>query len=189
MELKLYTIDELIEEENKKNLEYQEKYLKIYAEEAEEIVHQYRTWAIVPSGIDCLTDYYPIQKERLPENWNWILAMAEKGWVEMNDFLHCFEAAQRYFHPSIYGTQNRRGVVDKKVELVAPKRKPISSQLRFEVLKRDNYKCGICGSSAKDGVKLEIDHKVPVFKGGKNHINNLWTLCWDCNRGKGIKEI
>jgi hypothetical protein len=61
--------------------------------------------------------------------------------------------------------------------------------LRFDILKRDNYRCQICGRDASDGVKLEIDHKVPKSKGGQDTYENLWTLCYDCNRGKSTKSL
>jgi 5-methylcytosine-specific restriction endonuclease McrA len=38
-----------------------------------------------------------------------------------------------------------------------------------------------------DGVKLEVDHIKPISKGGKTVLNNLQTLCMDCNRGKSNK--
>ena len=60
---------------------------------------------------------------------------------------------------------------------------------RYDILERDGFKCCICGRSANDGVKLEVDHKHPKSKGGKNNHNNLWTLCFDCNRGKRDKLI
>jgi 5-methylcytosine-specific restriction endonuclease McrA len=56
--------------------------------------------------------------------------------------------------------------------------------LRFRILKRDGYRCQICGRTAQDGVKLEIDHKIARSKGGSDTEDNLWTLCFDCNRGK-----
>lgn len=69
-------------------------------------------------------------------------------------------------------------------------RSQMSPGLRFKVLKRDHYRCCICGRSQKeDGVKLEVDHKIPVSKGGKTEMNNLWTLCFECNRGKSNKEL
>jgi uncharacterized protein YozE (UPF0346 family) len=68
-------------------------------------------------------------------------------------------------------------------------RDTISLSLRFDIFRRDNYKCQICGRSIPDGIKLEIDHKVPVKKGGKTDATNLWTLCFDCNRGKATKNL
>lgn len=64
------------------------------------------------------------------------------------------------------------------------KRKPIKPSLRFEILKRDGYHCQLCGATAQDGAKLEIDHIVPVAKGGTNDPSNLQVLCRDCNAGK-----
>jgi rubredoxin len=67
------------------------------------------------------------------------------------------------------------------------KRKPIKPSLRFEILKRDDYRCQMCGVNAKDGATLEIDHIHPVSKGGTNELDNLQVLCRDCNAGKGAQ--
>ena len=34
---------------------------------------------------------------------------------------------------------------------------------------------------------LEVDHIVPISKGGITSVENLQTLCWRCNRSKGSK--
>jgi len=68
-------------------------------------------------------------------------------------------------------------------------RSSISPSLRFDILCRDNRRCRICGATADDGVRLEIDHIVPVAKGGTDDMSNLWTLCFECNRGKGTKDL
>ena len=65
----------------------------------------------------------------------------------------------------------------------------VSVALRFVIFKRDSYRCCLCGTSAHDGSRLEIDHKVAVAKGGTNDDNNLWTLCFECNRGKGAHDL
>lgn len=71
-----------------------------------------------------------------------------------------------------------------------PKRSSISLKLRFEVFKSDDYTCRICGASVNDkGVKLEVDHKIPVADGGSDNKSNLWTLCFKCNRGKGKSRL
>lgn len=61
---------------------------------------------------------------------------------------------------------------------------PRNLSRRFRIFKRDNYRCQICGRSAQDGATLEVDHRVPRAKGGTDDSENLWTLCFDCNRGK-----
>jgi hypothetical protein len=63
------------------------------------------------------------------------------------------------------------------------KRKSLSKKVRFEVFKRDSFKCQYCGS-VPPSVVLEIDHIKPVSKGGTNSIDNLLTSCFNCNRGK-----
>lgn len=60
-------------------------------------------------------------------------------------------------------------------------RPPISVRKRYFVLKRDRYRCRMCHRA---GVELEVDHVVPVHHGGSDMLDNLQTLCWDCNRGK-----
>lgn len=68
------------------------------------------------------------------------------------------------------------------------KRKAISKKVRFEVFKRDSFKCQYCGKSAPE-VVLHVDHLKPVSKGGDNEIFNLITSCADCNGGKGATEL
>lgn len=58
--------------------------------------------------------------------------------------------------------------------------------LRMDVLERDRGKCQLCGVTRSDGAQLHVDHIVPISKGGaKLDIENLQTLCRDCNLGKG----
>lgn len=67
-------------------------------------------------------------------------------------------------------------------------REPISKKTRFEVFKRDSFTCTYCGAKPPK-VVLEIDHLHPVAKGGTNDLDNLFTACFDCNRGKGDREL
>lgn len=63
----------------------------------------------------------------------------------------------------------------------------MSDSLRYDVLKRDNFRCTICGRTAADGIKLHVDHIMPIAKGGKTEMSNLRTLCNQCNVGKSDK--
>lgn len=69
------------------------------------------------------------------------------------------------------------------------RRTPISSKLRFEIFIRDDYKCQYCGRTISDGIKLEIDHKIPIAEGGTDNYDNLITSCNECNSGKSNKII
>lgn len=72
---------------------------------------------------------------------------------------------------------------------VAGQRALMTSSLRRKILNRDNYTCQKCGNSTfkEPNLLLEIDHKVPLSKGGMTTENNLQVLCWRCNRSKGAK--
>lgn len=62
----------------------------------------------------------------------------------------------------------------------------ISWRMRFLVIRRDGYKCRICGAcpANKPGTVFVIDHIVPWAGGGETVMENLQTLCEPCNGGK-----
>ena len=64
----------------------------------------------------------------------------------------------------------------------------IGKKMRFEVFKRDSFKCQYCGATSPD-VVLEVDHIKPKKEGGKDNITNLITACKDCNSGKGARLL
>lgn len=64
-------------------------------------------------------------------------------------------------------------------------RRRIPDQLRTEVLLRDGARCRRC----RTAVNLEVDHIVPVSKGGRTDEANLQTLCRRCNRRKWKKLV
>lgn len=72
---------------------------------------------------------------------------------------------------------------------VAGQRALMTSKLRQHIKERDGYTCKHCGASLEQEphLLLEIDHIIPVSKGGLTTEDNLQTLCWRCNRSKGAK--
>lgn len=66
-------------------------------------------------------------------------------------------------------------------------RKLMTKQLREQIAQRDNYTCQICGKYMYDGVGLQIDHIIPIAKGGKTIPSNLQVLCSKCNGKKSSK--
>lgn len=68
------------------------------------------------------------------------------------------------------------------------KRKSLSKSLRFEVLKRDGFRCLYCGSTPLQSA-LRVDHVVPVAEGGGDEPSNLITSCFDCNSGKAARRL
>lgn len=63
----------------------------------------------------------------------------------------------------------------------------ISGTLKYEVLKRAQFHCELCGISA-DKKALEVDHIVPRNKGGSDDPSNLQALCYSCNAMKRDRD-
>src|SRR5215470_20174323 len=61
----------------------------------------------------------------------------------------------------------------------------VPDNMRSIVLVRDGGRCRKCRRS----INLEMDHIVPVSKGGKTEEANLQTLCRRCNRAKSKKLV
>lgn len=74
---------------------------------------------------------------------------------------------------------------------IAGQRALMTKKLREKIKFRDNFTCQICSLSAvkERNLLLEIDHIIPLSKGGTSSEQNLQTLCWKCNRSKGSKLI
>lgn len=79
---------------------------------------------------------------------------------------------------------------EKKV--VTPEdRHEIPTRLRWRVVVRDRFRCVACGRSPANDltVELHVDHIMPWRDGGKTVLENLQTLCRDCNLGKGRSHV
>lgn len=84
------------------------------------------------------------------------------------------------------------GFLSEKIKFkksAAGQRALMTSKLRQQIKERDHFTCKYCGASIEKepNLLLEIDHIVPVSKGGLTTEDNLQTLCWRCNRKKGSK--
>ncbi len=68
-------------------------------------------------------------------------------------------------------------------------RSKMTPALREYIKKRDHYTCQICGDNIHKNpdIILEVDHIIPVSKGGETVEYNLQTLCRTCNRKKSNK--
>lgn len=65
------------------------------------------------------------------------------------------------------------------------KKARIPPSLRWDVFKRDDFRCCDCGS--RDN--LRADHIVPESQGGPTELTNLQTLCATCNSRKGSRHV
>lgn len=171
------------------------------------IVKQFGTWALTTYGMESLTWHYHISRDQLLESkddYPWPKHMGAKTWVNLADFRACYDAALEYFsskRPTFRTTKEQpvvpsaaKALIARPIKVAKPARvRPVRMAFtrteRFLIMKRDAYRCCICGRDASDGAKLEVDHKHAKSKGGAADLNNGWTLCYDCNRGKGTREL
>lgn len=91
----------------------------------------------------------------------------------LNDFFTFYHRAAR-----------QQEIKYKYQESMAHERALMTPSLRYKILKRDSFRCTICGASAQEGAKLHVDHIIPIAKDGKTVESNLRTLCERCNLGK-----
>jgi hypothetical protein len=59
----------------------------------------------------------------------------------------------------------------------------VSTRVRFEVFKRDGFRCVYCGATPVE-MPLHVDHVEPSSAGGDDSPSNLVTSCEKCNLGK-----
>jgi len=73
----------------------------------------------------------------------------------------------------------------------AGQRALMTAKLRSFIKQRDSFTCQACSLSTRDepNLLLEVDHIVPISRGGLSEMSNLQTLCWRCNRAKSNKLL
>jgi hypothetical protein len=66
----------------------------------------------------------------------------------------------------------------------------IPRDVMLKVVRRDNYICQTCRNHVHDD-EIELDHVIPISKGGPTTVENLRLLCRPCNRKKSnsISEL
>lgn len=122
-----------------------------------------------------------------------VLQMKRPQDSDSNSIKACFNSNQcwQIVFPALFGSEvdddgeefiYGRSIEYRPLKKKSP-RKPTGLSKRYEVLKRDGFKCVKCGATGEDS-RLEIDHIVPKAQGGSNAKANLQTLCFACNRGK-----
>ena len=73
----------------------------------------------------------------------------------------------------------------------AGQRALMTARLRNFIKHRDKHRCKSCSASvaAEPNLLLEVDHIIPISRGGLSTVDNLQTLCWRCNRSKSNKIL
>ncbi len=76
---------------------------------------------------------------------------------------------------------NPRYVVEGEVA-----RRSLYVVVRAFILERDGYQCQYCMTLTGP---MEVDHVMPVARGGSDDFDNLVCACRKCNRSKGAKLV
>jgi hypothetical protein len=150
-----------------------------------ELYHEAMDYGIELNDINSIADIY-----------RWVVHMSAKNTYHYGEgFLYFLCGAfqdiweqsginLRYDNTEFKGIQ----VAAKYNKLIQVKRY-VSARTRHKILERDGFRCLDCGASPLNGALLEVDHTIPISKGGTNDPSNLRTLCSDCNRGKSDRIV
>jgi len=174
------------------------------------IIHRFERWnkALAKAGLDVkFLRKIPADELMLNMKKVWDKLGRQPRWMEMvkplspygrtayTNHYGTWQNALEAFGYYIYGKKYKADMaVYGKKHLKLQKRKiikkfnrQICKGMRLKILTRDHFRCRACGASPATNPKvtLHIDHITPCSKGGETTMKNLWTLCSDCNLGKG----
>ncbi len=62
----------------------------------------------------------------------------------------------------------------------------VSAYTKKKVAASQGWKCAICGEMLDE--TYEVDHTIPLFKGGSNDVSNLRALCVADHKKKSMEE-
>ncbi len=95
------------------------------------------------------------------------------------------DRAIRKLHQEGKLLKHRKGEYCYDPDLVTdPDLEDFTERQKRAILRRDGYKCVVCGATKASGAELQVDHIKPKDKGGKATIANGQTLCGTHNYRK-----
>ena len=87
-------------------------------------------------------------------------------------------------HPMTRAKSESHGL-QPSLNVLTKKPRSISKGEKWQIWQRDGGRCGQCGSQKN----LQVDHCIPVGRGGTAELENLRLLCGNCNLREGIKSF
>jgi hypothetical protein len=145
-----------------------------------------------------LREISPVQGERMAEHWKtfrepFYVVNDNRGFAKWmlsgGHALVTEEQTQRHlpfeFEPRPSVCEGRFGFTDLKQLPKTAFQKAPTPKLRMRVLKRDRYRCMICGQRPADDVNIQLHahHVRPFQNRGVTTEKNLITLCHTCHAG------
>lgn len=95
-----------------------------------------------------------------------------------------YKIIQKY-RKSKNGQETGRAHVRRRRAIIAEVENTLTQQEWQDILKKFDYKCAYCGTDEK----IEMDHVIPISKGGPHTKNNVVPACRFCNASKGNRPI
>lgn len=135
---------------------------------------------------ECYALFYPVYDSYIciakgePERFLELIAKAN-AWMEAR-----YDAMEQ--EESIESKSEISPIITDAAMALAEQKVRVMPSLRWQVFKRDNWKCCACGRGSQQNVILHVDHIVPRSKGGADTLDNYQTLCSECNAGKSNRD-
>ena len=127
---------------------------------------------------DLIKEYFinnPLRDIAHPEVVDWV---TKKWKTKTKSVFRDPDRAIRKLHQEGFLIKVSKGIYRYDPELVKNiELENFTQSQKEEILKKDNYRCVLCGKGKKEGMELHIDHIIPKDKGGKATIENGQTLC------------
>jgi 5-methylcytosine-specific restriction endonuclease McrA len=88
--------------------------------------------------------------------------------------------------PYVIITEEEYDILKNKNDKKKIHKRNVSSLTKKMIASNQEWKCGSCNQTLD--YTYEIDHHIPLFKGGSNEVSNLIALCRNCHGKKTLLE-
>ena len=133
---------------------------------------------------------------RLPSAADLVAQQQTQHWlVNATDRRHCHApwtkqlAQYRYLVDQAYRLYHRQKSKHYKALRRGNASELISGQSLLQRWKQFDHCCAYCGAAEHRSAELEIEHVVPISKGGPHLLSNIVPACTSCNSSKRRQEL
>jgi 5-methylcytosine-specific restriction endonuclease McrA len=167
---------------NQENKEQIAEYMKQYRQENREQISK-RMKQYARENKEHISEY---MKRYYQENKDQIAEYQQENKEKITEYMKQYRQSEQGREAN-YKAATKRRSYKMKVKFTTYQRK--------ELLDRDNWTCQCCGIKVHDRStgdwnthdKANIDHIIPISRGGNSEPNNLQILCRTCNLSKSDK--
>jgi len=104
-------------------------------------------------------------------------------------FMMNYKDANQLLYVALSRAKSKVIFVNKKEQFdETDKRKTFTEFEKQSIASANDYKCNDCRCNLVER-EFDIDHKIPISKGGKNSVENLQPLCKSCHKKKTYFDL